>query len=60
LPAVSFAHTGMMGFDNYGYDMMGWGMMSGGWFLVIWLFTLVWLIVGILLIIFPWKKITRK
>lgn len=59
-PAVSSAHTGMVGPNDYGYDMMGWGMMSGFWFIIVWLGILVWLIVGILLIVFLWKKITRK
>ena len=47
----------MMGFYGDGYTMGGFG---GGWELLALMTWSVWLVVGILLMIFLWEKINKK
>ena len=50
--------------DGQNYGMMSWGGMMGGggyfWFFMAGLTGLVWLIVGILLIMWLWKEMNKK
>lgn len=50
-----------MNFSQSGGIMPWTGMMGGGfWFWILWLTSIVWLVVGILVIVWLWKKITKK
>ncbi|MDP2735672.1 MAG: hypothetical protein Q8P12_05705 [bacterium] len=42
---------------NWGYDMMGWGGGFGWLFGITWI---VWLVVGVLLAVWLWQKISKN
>lgn len=53
IPALVFANGG------YGY-MMNWSSMMGGGSIFDWLSSLVWLVVGVLAVVWLWQHIDRK
>lgn len=56
------AHMGISDYDtgyDYGFGMMGPGMMNTPWFWLGGLTWIVWTIVGILVIVWLWKQVKK-